>query len=601
MFDPQTSSKTLGLVFRFIPAIDSLRTYTWNTFRRDLMAGLTVAAVAVPQAMAYATIFGVPEQYGLYTAIIMTAIGAMLDSSKQLINGPTNAISIALLSALAAIPAEDKISAAITMAFLIGLVQTGITLMRLGDLSRFISHAVIIGFTLGASVLLVLDQTKNFLGLKNVGGSGDHFLVRFWQSLTQGGDVSWRSVAIGVITFGIALGLRQVNRRWRLGVPELLTALVGAAGLAFLLGWDSSLGVKLVSEIPRELPSFSWPNLQWQQMYSLLGSALAIAMLGLLEAIAMAKSIAQRTGQKLDINQQCLSEGLANLGGSFFQCFPGSGSLTRSYINYQSGAATQWSGVFSAAAVALVVLALAPLAKHIPRPALAAILLLTATRMFELSTVRYYLKATRFDAVIVIATAISAVLISVEFCVLIGVFLSFVFYVPKAAKIEATELIISDQNVIREKRDEEKSCSRLRIYNVEGQMFFGASSELEEILQRIYDDSTGAKIILLRAKYVHNPDAVCIHLLSDFVKKVQAREQKIALCGVRNQLNEVLVNCGVDVQIGKSQIFIESNQVWSSTLQAVSWAYEQLGGNYCETCPKRNPAHAGLNDWSFEI
>ncbi len=229
--------------------------------------------------------------------------------------------------------------------------------MRLGDLSRFISHAVIIGFTLGASVLLVLDQLKNFLGLKSVGSSASHFLVRFWQSMTQGGDVSWRSVAIGIVTLGLALGLRRINRRWHLGIPELLTALAGAAGLAFALGWDGSQGVKLVSEIPRELPSFQWPHLQWQQMYSLLGSALAIAMLGLLEAIAMAKSIAQRTGQKLDINQQCLSEGLANLGGSFFQCFPGSGSLTRSYINYQSGAATQWSGVFSAAAVALVVLA----------------------------------------------------------------------------------------------------------------------------------------------------------------------------------------------------------------------------------------------------
>lgn len=569
-------------------------------FGRDLMAGLTVAAVAVPQAMAYATIFGMPEQYGLYTAIIMTAIGAMFDSSKQLINGPTNAISIALLSALAAIPAEDKIGAAITMAFLIGLIQTAITLLRLGDLSRFISHAVIVGFTLGASVLLVLDQMKNFLGLKSVGNSTDHFLVRFWQSMTQGGEVSWRSVAIGAFTIALALGLRQVNRRWKIGVPELLTALAVAAFGGYLLQWNASNGVKLVSNIPRALPSFQVPQLEWNQMYSLLGSATAIGMLGLLEAIAMAKSIAQRTGQRLDINQQCLSEGLANLGGSFFQCFPGSGSLTRSYINYQSGAATQWSGVFSAAAVALVVLALAPLAKYIPRPALAGILLVTATRMFELRTVRYYMKATRFDAVIVLATALSAVLISVEFCVLIGVFLSFVFYVPKAARVEATELIISDQNVIREKRADDVSCSRMRIYNLEGELFFGASSSLEDLLHEIYETSEGAKVILLRAKYVHNPDAVCIHILGDFISKVQARGQKIAFCGVRKQLSMVMINCELDKKIGSSLIFLESNRIWSSTLEAVQWAYKEIGDDYCQTCPKRNPSVA-LKDWSFEI
>src|SRR5262245_58917363 len=148
-------------LYTLVPALNSLRTYTPDTFRRDLFAGVTVAAVAVPQAMAYASIFGMPVQYGLYTAIVMTAVGALLDSSKQLVNGPTNAISIAMLSALAFVPADQRIPAAILMAALSGLFQTGITLLRLGDLSRFISHAVIVGFTAGASVLLVLDQLKN--------------------------------------------------------------------------------------------------------------------------------------------------------------------------------------------------------------------------------------------------------------------------------------------------------------------------------------------------------------------------------------------------------------------------------------------------------
>ncbi len=141
-------------VFKYVPAIDSLRTYSWTHFRKDLVAGLTVAAVAVPQAMAYASIFDMPLEMGLYTAIVMTTVGALLDSSKQLINGPTNVISIAMLSALAIVPQQDRVSAAILMALLIGLFQTSIALLRFGDLSRFISHSVVVGFTLGASLLL---------------------------------------------------------------------------------------------------------------------------------------------------------------------------------------------------------------------------------------------------------------------------------------------------------------------------------------------------------------------------------------------------------------------------------------------------------------
>src|SRR5688572_27100576 len=169
-----------GALFRYIPALDSLRTYSVGAFTSDTMAGLTVAAVAVPQAMAYAQIAGLPPQYGLYTAIVMTTVGALLDSSKQLINGPTNAISIAVLSALVGFSDTERIPAAILLALMVGIVQTGISLLRLGDLSRFVSHAVIVGFTVGAGILLVLDQLKNLLGLptEHLGTGEDHFLHR---------------------------------------------------------------------------------------------------------------------------------------------------------------------------------------------------------------------------------------------------------------------------------------------------------------------------------------------------------------------------------------------------------------------------------------
>src|SRR5439155_15332056 len=214
-------------------------------------------------------------------------------------------------------------------------------------------------------------------------------------------------------------------------------------------------------EIPRALPSLEPPDLNWNRVRLLAGNAFAIAVLGLLEAIAMAKAIAGRTGQKLDINQQCLSEGAANVAGSFFQCIPGSGSLTRSAVNQQAGAVSQWSGVFSAIGVAGMILLFAPLAQFIPRASLAGLLMLAAFRMVDRKQLLFQLCATRLDAGVVLVTALAAVLISVEFCIVIGVFLSFVLYVPRAAQVRMVQLTITPDQRIRERLVGDPPCDRM--------------------------------------------------------------------------------------------------------------------------------------------
>ena len=589
-------------LLKLVPAFNSLRTYSGDYFRRDLIAGLTVAAVAVPQAMAYASIFGMPVQLGLYTAIVMTAVGALFASSKQLINGPTNAISIAMLSALASVPAEARIEAAILMAALIGIIQTGITLLRLGDLSRFISHAVVVGFTVGASVLLVLDQLKNVLGLKSQGSHHDHFLTRFYLTMTEGGPWHWPTITVAIGTVLMAIVVRVIGKQLKLRLPELLLA-IAAAGFAtwwFDLG-SERWGVKLVDKIPRSLPWFQAPVWDWALVRELAPSALAVALLGLLEAIAMAKSIAIKTRQKLDINQQCLSEGLANLTGSFFRCFPGSGSLTRSYINYQAGAATEWSGIFAAIAVALTVLLFAPLAQFIPRPALAGVLMLTALRMTDPEALRYHFKATRFDALIVSATALAAIVVSVEFCIMVGVLLSFMFYVPKAARIEVSQLVVGPTGSVRERLESDSPCDRLRIENFEGELFFGASPAFEEALERIEAETTARQVIVLRLRYVRNWDAVCLHVLHDFLRRMRAAERVVLLSGVRADAYKALKNVGIVADLGDERVFREVPELWSSTFQAIQYAYVQLGDHRCDHCPRAAGPVQPVNDWSFEI
>jgi SulP family sulfate permease len=475
----------------------------------------------------------------------------------------------------------------VLLAFLMGILQTGITLLRLGDLSRYVSHAVIVGFTLGAAVLLFLDQIKNFLGLPAVGDANDHFLVRFTQTMRILPQTNVWTVAIGTSTVAVALVLHWLNRRYELQLPAFLIA-IGFAALAVSTLGLKDFGVQIIGDIPAALPAFELPAVSWESARHMAGSALAIAVLGLLEAIAMAKAIAARTGQKLDINQQCLSEGLANLSGSFFQCMPGSGSLTRSGINVQAGAVSQWSGVFAAAAVAATVVLFAPLAHYIPRAALAGILFISAWQLVDRKQLRHHLRTTRYDARIVIVTALSAVVVSVEFCILIGVFLSFVMFVPRAARLHMTEMTLTAERVIRESVPSDPRCNRLLIVGLEGELFFGSTPDLERhfdsIAQRVRE---GVRVVVLRLKRVRNPDAVCVELFERFVDQMARSNVTVLFCGVRRDMAKALRASGLDVKLGNEHIFLEKPSVFSSTLDAVRNAYELLGADLCATCPRR--------------
>jgi sulfate permease, SulP family len=573
-------------LLRLVPALDSLRGYGWESARADFLAGVTVAAVAVPQAMAYALVAGLPPVYGLYTAIVMTAVGALFNASRQLVNGPTNAISIAVLSVLANVTEPDaRVQAAILLAFLVGLIQLSITLLRLGDLEKYISHSVIVGFTAGASALLALDQLKNLVGLRAVGDAHAHFLVRFFRSLTESGGMQPETAAVGLGSIAAVLGLRAAKRwlGWRLA-PELLAVVIAMAGLTAWLGLDVR-GVAVVGEIPGRWPSFAPPPFDFAEARSFATGALAIAVLGLLEAISMSKALAATTRQKLDMNQQCLSEGLANVCGSFFQCMPGSGSLTRSAINQQAGAVTQWSGVISAVAVAATMLAFAPFARFVPRAALAGILMVTAWNMVDWRALSYHLRTTRFDAAIVTATALAAVGISIEFCVLIGVFMSFMLTVPRAGQMLITEFTITD-GTLRERLPEDAPCPRILVFGLEGEMFFGASGALEAhfatIEERIGPDT---RVLVLRVKRARNPDAVGLTLLQDFLQRVKLRGVHVLLCGVRAEFADKLERTGIAAQLG-DRLFLEEPVRLTSTMLAIRHAYDLLKGDTCAVCPR---------------
>jgi len=566
------------LLYQRIPALATARDYCLDDLRGDLVGGLSVAAVAVPQAMAYAMIVGLPPEVGLYTAIVMTTVGALLDSSRQLINGPTNAISIALLGVVGHMESpEGKLHAAVLGALLIGAIQLAIAFARLGDLTRYISHSVVVGFTAGASLLLVFDQLKNLLGQKAVGSAHDHFLARVWGSLSEGGPVHGPTLSVGLGSIGAVLGLRWLKRR--LGAPlfpEFLLVVIAAAGLTAQFDLAAQ-GVKLVGAIPSGMPSFAVPTLDAAVIRELAPSCLAIALLGLLEAISMAKGIAAVTRQKLDMNQQCFSEGYANIAGSLFGCMPGSGSLTRSAINQQAGARTQWSGVVSAIAVAATMYVFAPYAQYIPRPALAGLLIVTATRMVNIPDLRYHMRASNFDKAIVLTTAISAFAISIEFCILIGVFMSFLLAVPRAAQLHLTEFIVTEEGQVHERLADDAPCPRVLIFGLEGELFFGSSVSLEQHFETIEARITPeTRAVILRMKRTRAPDAVGLAALEGAITRMQARGIRVILCGLRREMFDTMDRGGLIQKHERDDIFLEEAVRQTSTQKAITRAYATL-------------------------
>jgi SulP family sulfate permease len=564
-----------------------------RSLRRDLFAALTVSAVAVPQEMAYAQIAGLPPKYGLYTGFVVTALASLFGSSAHLISGPTNALSLVLFGALASLPLAADLPVDMQLlhgmyllVFLVGTLQLLIALFKLGDLTCYVSESVLLGFMAGAGILIALGQIPNILGLHLLGDSSPSLLHRLWSALRDGGPIDRPSAYLGIGTLLVLLPLRWLKRRLGTPFPDLLVALILAMIAAPLIGWQPTNEALAVE---RGLPALVLPpvwRLDW--IRSLSGSASTIAVLGLLEAVAVAKSIAARTRQPLDFNRECLAQGIANLAGAFFQCMPGSGSLTRSNLNYQAGAVSRWAGVMAALVVAAALLVLAPLARHVPKPALAALLIVTGYRLIDRSRLLYCLRATRFDAIIALSTAVAAIFISIELSILIGVCISFLLFVPRAARLQVTEMVVGPERVVRERQPNDPECDRLAIFSLEGELFFGASPLLADFLDMLRRRvKAGTRVLILRLKRTRNPDMVCLEMLQQFLEEMQDRRVPVLLCGIRPDFEQALRNLRFHHWLPRESVFLEDAAAGSSTLKAVRRAYELLGDDKCAACPRR--------------
>ena len=568
--------------------------YSWPSARKDLLAGVTVAAISLPQAMAYALIAGIDPRFGLYSAIVVTLVASIFGSSSHLINGPTNAISLVVFSSIAFIDPEarfDAYQATFLLGVMVGCIQILISVFKLGDLTRYISESVVVGFITGAGFLIALSQVGNLLGIKDRGTGHQHVLLRFWLTISQGGGVNPRALGIGLGTVAAVILLRYLSRRYRLPQLDMLMALIFATVIAFLFGWSETLKngktiLSVVGNVPATLPTPHIPEIKFWWIKEMSGSALAVASLGLLEALAISKAIANHTRQSLDFNKQCMAEGLANLTGGFFQCLPGSGSLTRSAINFQAGAVSRMSGIFAAAAVSVVLLAFAPLMRFIPKAALAGLLLVTAARLIDWQRLKHTLRSSRYDAFLVLLTAFVAIFISVEYSILIGVAVSILLFVPRAARLRGHELTITPEGLVRDRIPSDPRCTGMILFDLEGELFFGAAPDLERCFEELRRRTREDRIqsVILRVKRTRNPDMVCLERFQHFLQDMLKEDVTVILCGVRPDFARAIRSMGFYDWLPSDRVFFQGAEAYSSSIRAVRHAYQISGEHSCPHC-----------------
>jgi sulfate permease, SulP family len=579
------------------------QSYSAEELHRDLLAALTVAAISLPQGMAYALLAGVDPRYGLYSAIVVTAVAALFGSSSHLINGPTSAISLVVFAALAAFDPDQRVEAAEGMFLLgvmVGAIQIAIGVFRLGDLTRHISESVILGFMSAAAALLAIGQIGTALGLRERGTGAQHLLHRLWLTLTEGGPINIRALGITATTLVLAWLARRLVNRYRLPRMDMLAVFIAIALAAYAAGWtvptsSGSVAVAVAGSVPAALPTWHIPTIKLGWFGQFAPDALAIAFLGLLEALAIAKSIALHTGQSLDFNRQCLAEGIANLVGGFFRCLPGSGSLSRSAINYQSGGVTRFVGVITAVVVALAVLALAPLARFVPKATLAALLLLTATRLVEPKRLVYTMLASRQDAAVLLITIASAFAFGLDIAILVGVAMSILLYVSRAAKLKCVELLVDRDGVVRERLPADSPASKFVLYDLEGELFFGAAPHLERCLSTIMRRVELERLshVILRLKRVRHPDGVCLERLERFLRECSRRDVTVLLAGIQPDLLAAARRLGFFTWYPPERAYLQGKDEDSATLAAIREVYRELG--YAGTRASLDPAHAALN------
>ncbi len=525
-----------------------------EALRADLIAGITVAMVLVPQSMAYAQLAGMPPYYGLYAAFLPVVIGALWGSSHQLATGPVAMVSLLTGSTLAnfAAPGTDQfIALAILLALMVGIMELALGLLRLGAIINFLSHPVIVGFTNAAAIIIALSQIDKLLGIP--GGRSASFLADVWGVLGQAGNLHWPTLLMGVAAFAFMWLLRKYAPRW----PGVLIAVAITAVTSWQTGFEKAGGA-VVGTIPAGLPKLVVPQLNGEMITMLLSTAFVITLVGFMEAISIAKAMATRTRQRIDPNQELLGQGLANIVGSFCQSFPVSGSFSRSAVNLSAGAVTGMSSVVTAVIVLVTLLAFTPLLYHLPQSVLAAIIMMAVVSLVNVDAIRHIWKAQRHDGLAAIATFAATLFFAphLDTGILIGAVLAIVLYLYRTMRPRVVVLGRHADGTLRDATMHSlPTSSHVIAVRFDGSLFFANVPYFEDAVLEQVARHPEARHVLIVGDGINELDASGEEVIRHLVPRLRDSGVTLAFSGLKHQVLQVMERTGLHELVGTQNIY----------------------------------------------
>ncbi len=512
-----------NILHQILPFLSWIPKINKRSFKSDLIAGLTGAIIVLPQGVAFATIAGMPAEYGLYTAMIPVIIAALFGSSKHLVSGPTTAVSIVLLSSLIvfAEPGTHKyVTYALTLTFLVGVIELTMGLARLGALVNFISHSVIVGFTSGVAILIATKQIKHFFGLTMPGNL--RFYEVFHHLFEQWDEIKVYVVIVGGVTFLTGMLVKRFFPRFPYMIVSMLAGTLASVLFNHFLG-QGVTDIITVKEIPSTFPPLSAPIFSIKIMMELAPVAFAVTILALTETISISRSLASMSGQQIDGNQEFIGQGLANIIGSFFSSYVASGSFNRSGVNYESGGKTPISAVIAGGLLIFIVLVVAPWARYLPNAAMAGILFLVAWGLIDIRRVKKIIRASRSEAAILLVTFLSTLFLDLQFAILFGVILSLVIYLNKTSHPKIL-VRTPDPSLPGRRFDTNPSlpeCPQFKIIRIDGSLFFGAITYALDQLQKLFEKNPEQKHLLIVANGMNFIDVAGAELLTNLAQRLR--------------------------------------------------------------------------------
>ena len=563
---------------KIFPFILWFRLTTIETIKADFFAGLTGAIIVLPQSVAFATIAGMPPEYGLYTAMVVPIIAALFGSSFHLVSGPTTAISIVVFAAVskyAAPGSEEFVALALTLTFLAGVYQLVFGLAKFGLLVNFVSHNVVIGFTAGAALLIASSQIPYILGIHIPRGEG---FLNTWIDLYSGvGEFNIYLLIVGLGTLVSAIIIKLVRPKF----PYLLIGMFVGGFLAFYLSSFTD-SIETVGVMPAYFPPLSSPNFSLNSLKSLAPEAFAIALLGLIEASSIGRSIATKSNQRINPSQEFIGQGASNIVGSFFSGYASSGSFTRTGVNFESGARTPLSAILAALFLMVIVLLVGPLISYLPYAAMAGIILIVAYNLIDFQSIKKTFTYSKSESVIFTATFLSTLLFELEFAIYLGVLLSLMFFIAKTSAPEVHTLAFGSPpgEGIRKLQSIRKTplvqCPQLKIIRIDMSIYFGSINHIQKQISQIVDNQRIYHILIV-ASGVNFIDLAGIEGLLIEHRRLKALNGSLYLVDVKSSTYEFMEKVNFINEIGQENFF-ESKE------EAIHIVFDRLDRSKCEKC-----------------